>query len=114
MKYALTLHLDPALWETLSDDEKQSIGDGHGEFLERNAAEILGTHALGEPSSSKTVRVRDDETSAEAGLASRGSTFFCGYYLVDVVNEDRAVELAAEIPDAKYTAVEVRPVVFEA
>ncbi|QRP45607.1 YciI family protein [Amycolatopsis sp. FDAARGOS 1241] len=114
MKYTLTLHLDPALWETLPEAAKQEIGDGHGAFLKRHAAEIVGTQALGEPASSKTVRVRDGKPSSEQGLASQGQTFFCGYYVVDVENEARAVELAAEIPDAKYTAVEVRPIVFEA
>jgi hypothetical protein len=40
--------------------------------------------------------------------------FLCGYYVVDVADEARAVELAARIPDAKHTAIEVRPVVHEA
>jgi len=39
--------------------------------------------------------------------------FLCGYYVVDVESEERAVELAAKIPDAEYTAVEVRKVVHE-
>ena len=34
-----------------------------------------------------------------------------GYYVVDVPDLDRALELAAKIPDARIGRVEVRPVV---
>ncbi len=33
-----------------------------------------------------------------------------GYYIVDVKDLDRAVELAAQIPDARTGVVEVRPI----
>jgi hypothetical protein len=33
--------------------------------------------------------------------------------VVDCATEERAVELAAKIPDARHAAVEVRPVVHE-
>ena len=39
-----------------------------------------------------------------------------GYYLVDVESKERAVELAQQIPDARFSglAIEVRQVMFEA
>ena len=33
-----------------------------------------------------------------------------GYYIVDVKDLDRALALAAKIPDARFGGVEVRPV----
>ncbi|MGW4483965.1 YciI family protein [Amycolatopsis sp. NPDC004368] len=114
MKYLLTLHMTPALWSTLPEAAKQEIYAGHGAFMEKNAAEIIETKALAEPENSTIVRVRDGKVAHETGLLHGADTFFCGYYLVDVKDEDRARELAAQIPDAQYTAVEVRKVVHEA
>ncbi|WP_326567852.1 hypothetical protein VSH64_39525 [Amycolatopsis rhabdoformis] len=114
MKYFLTLTMTPALWNTLPEDAKQEVYAGHGAFMENNAAEILETKALAEPTESTIVRVRDDQATHEEGLIHGSDTFFCGYYLVDVKDQGRALELAAQIPDAKYTAVEVRRVVHEA
>jgi len=34
-----------------------------------------------------------------------------GYYLIDVADLDRAIELAAQIPNARNGVVEVRPIV---
>jgi hypothetical protein len=39
--------------------------------------------------------------------------YVAGYYLLDCESRERAVELAARIPDAKYTAIEVRPLMTE-
>jgi hypothetical protein len=36
--------------------------------------------------------------------------FLAGYYAVECETAQRAHELAAQIPDARYTAIEVRPV----
>jgi hypothetical protein len=41
------------------------------------------------------------------------SKFICGYYVVDIASRERAVELAALIPDARYAAVELREIVCE-
>ncbi|MEV4596257.1 YciI family protein [Amycolatopsis sp. NPDC049253] len=114
MKYLLTMNMTPALWEALPDSAKQEVYDGHGAFMKDNAAEIVGTKALAEPGESTTVRVRDGKAQEESGLLNGSDTFFCGYYVVDVPTKTRAIELAAQIPDAKHTAVEVRPVVHEA
>jgi hypothetical protein len=36
--------------------------------------------------------------------------FLAGYYVVDCDRVERANELAARIPDARFTAIEVRPI----
>ncbi|MEW2500423.1 YciI family protein [Amycolatopsis sp. CA-161197] len=113
MKYLLTINMTPALWESLPESAKQDVYDGHGAFMKNNAAEFVETKALAGPGESVTVRVREGETQPEIGLIHGSETFLCGYYLVDVPTKDRAIELAAEVPEAKHTAVEVRPVEYE-
>ncbi|MFJ9784164.1 YciI family protein [Amycolatopsis sp. NPDC101161] len=115
MRYLLTLHMNPTLWDTLTDDQKNAVYEGHGDFtkLITDTGEMVGTKALAEPSETKTVRVKDGATDVQDGAFIETEAFFCGYYIVDVETEERAVELAAMIPDAQYTAVEVRKIVHE-
>lgn len=115
MRYLLTLHMNPTLWDILTDDQKNGIFEGHGHFtkLITDSGEMVGTKALAEPAETKTVRVQDGATRVQDGAFIETEAFFCGYYIVDVETEERAVELAAMIPDARYTAVEVRKIVHE-
>lgn len=115
MRYLLTLHMNPSLWATLTDDQKNGVYEGHGAFIEliTGTGEMVETKALAEPAETRTVRVENGVARTENGAFVESEAFLCGYYVVDVESEERAVELAAKIPDAAYTAVEVRRVVHE-
>ena len=115
MKFLLTLHMNPAVWETLGDEQQNEVYEGHGAFINliTETGEMIETKALAEPARTKTVKIRDGVVQHVEGPFVPSDAFLCGYYVVDVETEDRAVELAALIPDAKYTAVEVRQVVHE-
>jgi hypothetical protein len=116
MKFLLIMHMNPTLWEGLTEDQQNEVFQGHGDFhkLISESGEMIETKALADPGRTRTVRVRDGVASTEEGPFVESEAFLCGYYVVDVADEARAVELAAQIPDAKYTAIEVRPVVHEA
>ncbi|WP_410587124.1 YciI family protein [Amycolatopsis sp. lyj-23] len=115
MRYLLTLHMDPTLWATLTDDQKTAVFEGHGDFIKlvTESGEMVETKALAEPDATTTVQVRNGVVQTKTGGFVDSGVFLCGYYVVDVESEARAVELAAKIPDAQYTAVEVRAVVHE-
>jgi hypothetical protein len=115
MKYLLVMYMNPATWESLPETDRDAVFQGHEAFQKAisESGEMVGTKALAEPADSVTVRVRGAST-AEDGLYSRTPEFVCGYYEVDCASKERAIELAAQIPDAQYTAVEVRQVVHEA
>ncbi|MFJ9810800.1 YciI family protein [Streptomyces sp. NPDC101158] len=116
MKFLLIMHMNPALWEKLSEDEQQQVFDGHDRFQEviRESGEMVGTKALDFPVNTATVTVRDGSVEVAEGPYVPGESFLCGYYVVDVASKERAVELASLIPDAKLTAVEVREVIHDA
>jgi hypothetical protein len=115
MRYLLTLHMNPTLWATLTDEQKNGVYEGHGEFIKliTDSGEMVETKALAEPAETRTVQVENGITQTKTGPYVEADSFLCGYYVVDVESEARAVELAARIPDAAYTAVEVRQVVHE-
>ena len=58
--------------------------------------------------------VRDGVPVITDGPYLEAKEFLGGYYLVDVASRDRALELAALIPDARFDGlgIEVRQVIF--
>jgi hypothetical protein len=118
MKFLLVLHNNPAVLEALGPDEQQRLMDGHAAFIEatQTSGELVVTQALADPSQSAVVRVRNGVPVISDGPYLEAKEFLGGYYLVDVADRDRALELAGRIPDAgiEGLGVEVRPVMFEA
>ena len=116
MKFLLIMHMNPQIWDALTEDERQAVMAGHGGFIETITAsgEMLGTAALGGPDESSVVRARDGQPAVTDGPYVESKEFLAGYYLVECVSRDRAHELAAMIPDAGVPGlgIEVRPVVF--
>lgn len=118
MKFLLVLHNNPAVLEALGQDEQQRLMDGHAAFIEatQSSGELVVTQALAAPSQSAVVRVRNGVPVISDGPYLEAKEFLGGYYLVDVADRERALELAGRIPDASIDrlGVEVRPVMFEA
>jgi hypothetical protein len=116
MKFLLIMHINPAIMEELTEAERQEIMDGHGEFMKtlHESGEMISTEALADPSQSSVVRVRDGVPVVTDGPYLEAKEFLGGYYLVDVASRDRALELAAMIPDARFNGlgIEVRQVIF--
>jgi hypothetical protein len=112
VKYLLMIYLNPTLFETLSQAERDAIFAGHDEFQKvlKDTGELVGFAALADPSTSKTVRVRDEEPAVTDGPYVEAKEFLAGYYVVECETAERAADLGAMIPDAKLTAIEVRPV----
>jgi hypothetical protein len=60
--------------------------------------------------SATTVRVRDGKTTTFDGPFAETKEVLGGVYVLDCENLDAAIELAAMIPAAKHSSVEIRPV----
>jgi len=112
MKYLLMIHVNPAALDALSEEERQAIFAAHDAFVAHTTetGELVGFAALADPSNSRTVRIRDEVTTVTDGPYVEMKEFLAGYTIVDCETPERAAELAAMIPDAKLTGVEVRPV----
>ena len=100
--------------EALSEGERDEIMDGVGRFLGyvESTGELVGAQALGAPGESAVVRVRGGVPAVTDGPYLEAKEFLAGYYVVDVETRERALELAAMVPDAAINAMEVRPIVF--
>ncbi|MDL4776841.1 MULTISPECIES: YciI family protein [Thermomonosporaceae] len=118
MKFLLIMHTNPLVWDALTEAERNEVMTGHGAFMETVEAsgEMISTAALAEPSASAVVRVRDGVPAVTDGPYLEAKEYVGGYYLVECENRERALELAALIPDAgvEGLGIEVRPVLFAA
>jgi hypothetical protein len=117
MKFLLIMHMNPAVWNALTEEERAAVGDGHGEFMEtiKKSGEMIITQALADASQSTVVRVQDGKQVVTDGPYLEAKEHLGGFYLIDCEDRARAEDLAAMIPDAKVDGlgIEVRQVMFE-
>lgn len=118
MKYMLIMHINPVAFDSLTEEQREEIMTGHGAFMDtiKASGEMVETHALDMPTESAVVRVRDSVPVVTDGPYLEAKEFMGGYYIVDCATRERALELAAMIPDAAVEGlgIEVRPIVFTA
>jgi hypothetical protein len=115
MKYLILIQSNPrslAAWETMSDDERMAFGRDHLRLSDEmaDAGVLVASEGLADPSLAKWVSVRDGRTIPSDGPFAEVKEHLAGFYLIDCGSMDDAVAWAAKVPDAKYTEVEVRPV----
>lgn len=115
MKFMIMIHMNPAVWEGLTEDEQEAVMDGHRKLLEEITAsgELVSTYGLGEPALSAVVAVRDGVPVVSDGPYVEAKEYLAGFIMVDVRSRERALEIAARVPDAALgVGVEVRPVTY--
>ncbi len=113
MKYMLLIFNRPGFVDELSEaDRTELMGDVDRIMKElTETGELLGGEALGGPEKTTTVRVRDGVPAVTDGPYIEAKEQFAGYLMVDCASAERANEIAASWPDAKYFAMEVRPII---
>jgi hypothetical protein len=110
MKYALLIYVDPSAGNGLSDEAQSAVTAEYMAIRDEPAC-IAGGH-LQSPETATTIRVSDGQTLTTDGPFADTKEVFGGYYVFDVDNLDRAIEVAARIPAARSGgSVEVRPLV---
>ena len=116
MKFLLIMNVNPAVLDALTEEERNELGEGHGAFIDaiKKSGEMITTQALADPSQTAVVRVRGGQPVVTDGPFLEAKEYLGGFYLIDCESKERAIELAALIPDAKIEGlgVEVRPVMF--
>lgn len=115
MKYmilVLSNEKSRAVWETLTDEQRMEFGRSHVTCREAMAAngELVISEGLTDVPLAKRVTVQDGRTMTTDGPFAEVKEYLAGFYLVECDSIERAVELAALVPDAQFNEVEVRPV----
>lgn len=112
MKYMLLIYNNPAFYEALPEEERTVLFSEVDQIMAelRESGELVGGEALADVSNTKTVRVRNGVPAVTDGPFAEAKEQMVGYLSVDCDTEERAVEIATRWPDARYFAMEVRPV----
>jgi hypothetical protein len=112
MRYMLLIAVNPQAYAGLSEAAQQQLFKDYFTFTEEitSSGEYVHGDALLGAETATTVRVRDGRRSTTDGPFAESKEVLVGYYVVDVPTLDRALDLAARIPDAVNGSIEVRPV----
>jgi hypothetical protein len=112
VKYMLLIYSNPESWAGLSAEQREALGRDHAALTEELAEQglLVSSAGLADPITSRTVMVRDNTQTTTDGPYAETKEHLAGFYLVECDDVDQAIEYAARMPDAKYVAVEVRPV----
>jgi hypothetical protein len=117
MKYLILIHQNRGAREQFAAMSEEVQAAGLEAYRVLNAAladsgELVSAEALADDSTSAVVRLTDTGFVTTDGPFAEAKEMLAGYYLVDVPNRERAVEIATQIPEVQggAAAVEVRPV----
>jgi len=115
VKYMLLIYSSPATWNALSEPERDAFAAEHAALHAEimGSGEWVGGDALADPTQSWAVRVRDGALFTTEGPYAETREHVAGYTLIDVDALDRALEIAARLPDSGLCGVEVRPIMHD-
>ena len=112
MQYMLLIYNDETAEPKPPDPRAVAVFKEYGEFTEaiRKSGNFVTGAPLQPTSTATTVRVRDGKRLVTDGPFAETREQLGGYMVIDVKDLDEAIAIAARIPLARTSTVEVRPV----
>ncbi len=112
MEYMLLIYVNPESYSGLNEAEQQAIFSEYLDYTEKMRS--AGAFVYGDPlqgaDTATVLRVRDGARSVTDGPFVEAKEVLVGYYQVKADSLDEALDWAAQIPDARFGGIEVRPV----
>jgi hypothetical protein len=109
VKYLLMIYGNPATWDSWTDEDYAEVIRAH-QAVQKDlieSGELIGSAGL-TTIGARTVRVNGDLPVVTDGPFTEAKEYLAGYYLVDCASAERATEIAARLPEARYNPIEVR------
>lgn len=110
MKYLLLAYADEAL---LTEEKRQACyaeSTGVTQELDRKG-QFYAASPLQSVNLATSVRVREGRRLVTDGPFAETREQLGGYFLIEAADLDQAIEIAGQIPVARFGTVEIRPVV---
>jgi hypothetical protein len=110
MKFMLFTYRDPSV--QLSPEQRATVPPAVAAWCDEMDARgvRLQGHVLGAPAESRTIRVRDGETTVGEGPLTEQSFQIAGFNILECEDVDEALEVAAKNPGASFGILELRPI----
>lgn len=104
------------MMEFMKEEDMRNHFQEYKEFTDQIKSEdaFISANRLQPPESAVTVRIRNGEKMIMDGPFAETKEQIGGYYIIEAENMDRAVDIAAKIPGARFGSVEVRPLADDA
>jgi len=116
MKYLLMIYGNQEKWDSVPADawpEEIAKQDAYNKKYTATG-ELLGAYGLADAATAKLISRRDGVPVVSDGPYLETKEYMATFYLVDVESQERAYELAAEMPWADQNPTEVWPILHEA
>jgi hypothetical protein len=115
MKYLLMIYGNREKWESLPAEAwPESIARQEAFNAKyRDTGELLGAYGLADAVNAKLVRRADGLPAVTDGPYLETKEYLASFWLLDCEDEQRALQIAADMPFADTDPVEVWPVLHE-
>lgn len=105
MKYLCLVYLDEKRLDELPDSDCVAY-----DTELRQSGLCITSEALQSVQTATTVRVRSGKVSVTDGPFAETKEQLAGFYLIDAIDLNEAIQIAAKIPPATVGSIEVRPI----
>jgi hypothetical protein len=115
VKYLLMIYANQDTFAGFAPEEIQRlIADTEAQQAElKRTGEWLAAYGVADQVNCKTVTTRSGEALVTDGPYIETKEYLGSFDIIDVDSYERAVEIAAAVPCAKYGSVEIRPLMDE-
>ena len=112
MRFMLMIYDNPDTRDLVTRPEGRDLMAEVDAVMARltESGELVGGEALADPSNTRTIRPVDGVPAITDGPLAEAKEHFGGYLLLECESIDRAAQIAARWPSARFTPLEVRPV----
>lgn len=101
MKYLALVYSNPGAFEAMSQAERDELMSEAGVYLKEftDSGELIGEgFALADPSTGRTVRVRDGLPAVTDGPFAEAKELIAGYSIIEVKSKEEAIEWVRRWP----------------
>ncbi len=115
MKYLMLIYGNQEKWASIPADEWPEAVARQGAFNRKYQAtgELIGAYGLADDVRARLVRRENGQPAVTDGPYLETKEYIASFYLVDCESEERAYEIAADMPWADINPTEVWPVPHE-
>jgi hypothetical protein len=112
----LIIYGNQELWESLGPDQMAREIEATGKYIRKyyESGELLGAYGPADAAATRLVTIAGGQPVVSDGPYLETKEYLASWYLVDVDSEERALEIAADMPAAVHRQVEVWPILHEA
>jgi hypothetical protein len=116
MKYLLLIYGNQEKWESIAGDDlpKEIAKQDAFNKKYRDTGELLGAYGLADAAAARLVRREEGVPAVTDGPYLETREYIASFYLLDVESQERAYEIAADMPWADIHPTEVWPILHEA